>query len=100
MASSSSASGMSRFLNARTAFFVLVGLTVVVALVRFFEQNPILGTTATMIVLGTAFAGGGMYLEDAYEDDPQRQQVATKVRAIGFILIGLGTLFGALMLLL
>jgi hypothetical protein len=91
---------MSRFLNARTAFFVLVGLTVVVALARFFEQNPILGTTATMVVLGTAFAGGGMYLEDAYEGDPQRQQVATKVRAIGFILIGLGTLFGALMLLL
>jgi hypothetical protein len=91
---------MSRFLNARTAFFVLVGLTAVVALARFFEQNPILGTTATMVVLGTAFAGGGMYLEDAYEGDPQRQQVATKVRAIGFILIGLGTLFGALMLLL
>jgi hypothetical protein len=91
---------MSQFLNARTAFFVLVGLTVVVALARFFEQNPILGTTATMVVLGTAFAGGGMYLEDAYESDPQRQQVATKVRAIGFILIGLGTLFGALMLLL
>ena len=91
---------MSQFLNARTAFFVLVGLTVLVALVRFFEQSPILGTTATMVVLGTGFVGGGMYLEDAYEGDPQRQQVATKVRAIGFILIGLGTLFGALMLLL
>jgi hypothetical protein len=91
---------MSRFLNARTAFFVLVGLTAVVALARFFEQNPILGTTATMVVLGTAFAGGGMYLEDEYEGNPQRQQVATKIRAIGFILIGLGTLFGALMLLL
>lgn len=90
---------MSRFLNARTAFFVLVGLTVVVALVRFFERNPTLGITATMVVLGTVFAGGGMYLEDEYEGDPQRQQVATKVRAIGFILIGLGTLFGALMLL-
>jgi hypothetical protein len=91
---------MSRFLDARTALFILVGLTVLLALVRFFRQSPILGTTATMVVLGTAFAGGGMYLEDAYEGDPQRQQVATKVRAIGFILIGLGTLFGALMLLL
>ena len=91
---------MSRFLNARTAFFVLVGLTVLVALVRFFEQDPILGATATMVVLGTAFTGGGMYLADAYEGDPRREQLATKIRAIGFILIGLGTLFGALMLLL
>lgn len=91
---------MSRFLNARTAFFVLVGITVLLALVRFFEQNWILGTTALIVIAGTAFTGGGMYLEDAYEHDPKRQQVATKVRAIGFILMGLGTLFGALMLLL
>jgi hypothetical protein len=91
---------MSRFLNARTALFVLVGLTVLIALVRFFEQSTILGTTATIVVVGTGFAGGGMYLEDAYEGDPRREQLATKIRAIGFILIGLGTLFGALMLLL
>lgn len=91
---------MSRFLNARTALFVLVGLTVLLALVQFFQQNSVLGTTATMVVLGTAFVGGGIYLEETYEHDAQRQQLATKIRAIGFILIGLGILFGALMLLL
>ena len=91
---------MTQYLNARTALFILVGITVLLALVRFFQQNVVLGTTAAMVVVGTAFAGGGMYLEDAYEHDPKRQQVATKVRAIGFILIGLGTHFGALMLLL
>jgi hypothetical protein len=91
---------MSRFLNARTALFVLVGLTVLLALVQFFQRDPVMGATATMVVLGTAFAGGGMYLEEAYEGDTRREQLATKIRAIGFILIGLGTLFGALMLLL
>lgn len=91
---------MSQLLNARTALFVLVGITVILFLVRFFEQNWIMGTTAAIVIAGTAFAGGGMYIEDAYEDHPQRQQLATKIRAIGFILLGLGTLFGALMLLL
>jgi hypothetical protein len=91
---------MSRFLNARTALFVLVGLTVLLFLVRFFRQNWIIGTTAAIVIAGTAFAGGGMYLEDEYEGNPKGEQLATKIRAIGFILLGLGTLFGALMLLL
>jgi len=85
-------------MNARTALFVLVLLTVIVALVRFFEQNWILGVTAATVVTGTGFVGAGMYFADAYPDNPKREQAASKVRAIGLILIGLGTLFGALML--
>ncbi len=84
--------------SARTALFVLVLLTVIVALVRFFEQNWVLGVTAATVVTGTGFVGAATYFTDTYPDNPQLEQAASKVRAIGLILIGLGTLFGALML--
>jgi hypothetical protein len=85
-------------MNARTALFIMVGLTVLLALVRFFEQNWILGTTATTVVIGSAFVGVSFYLSDR-DARPRTEQAATRLRAIGMIVIGIGTLFGALMLL-
>lgn len=85
-------------MNARTALFIMVGLTVLLALVRFFEQNWILGATAATVVIGTAFVGISFYLADR-DDRPRTEQAATRLRAIGMIVIGIGTLFGALMLL-
>lgn len=85
-------------MNARIALFIMVVLTVLVALVRFFEQDWVLGVAAATVVAGTAFVGTSMYLSDR-DDRPQLVQTASKLRAIGFIVIGLGTLFGALMLL-
>ena len=87
-------------MNARVALAIMVLLTVAVALVRFFEQNWILGTAAAMVVAGTGFVGASMYFSDEEQPDPRLAQVASKLRAIGLIVIGLGTLFGALMLLL
>lgn len=85
-------------MNARIALFVMVVLTVLVALVRFFEQNWVLGVAAATVVAGSSFVGASMYLSDR-DDRPKLVQSASKLRAIGFIVIGLGTLFGALMLL-
>jgi len=85
-------------MNARVALAIMVGLTVVVALVRFFQQSWILGTTAAMVIAGTGFVGASMVLSDR-DDRQQTLQAASKLRAIGLIVIGLGTLFGAMMLL-
>jgi len=87
-------------MNARVALVIMVGLTVIVALVRFFEQNWVLGTTAAMVVVGTGFVGASMYLSEAGEVSARLEQSVSKLRAIGLIVIGLGTLFGAMMLLL
>lgn len=87
-------------MNARIALFILVGLTVLVALIRFFEQNWVLGVAAATVVAGTGFIGASMHLAEKAEGNPHLTQTVAKVRAIGFIVIGLGTLFGALMLLL
>ncbi|PSQ78682.1 MAG: hypothetical protein BRD35_00635 [Bacteroidetes bacterium QH_7_62_13] len=87
-------------MNARVALVIMVGLTVIVALVRFFEQNWVLGTTAAMVVVGTGFVGASMYLSEAEEVSARLEQSVSKLRAIGLIVIGLGTLFGAMMLLL
>jgi general stress protein CsbA len=87
-------------MNARVALAVMVFLTVVVALVRFFEQNWILGATAAMVVTGTGFVAASMYFSEQEQSDPRLLQIVSKLRAIGLIVIGLGTLFGALMLLL
>jgi hypothetical protein len=87
-------------MNARVALVIMVGLTVIVALVRFFEQNWILGATAAMVVVGTGFVGASMYLSESENISPRLEQSISKLRAIGLIVIGLGTLFGALMLLL
>lgn len=85
-------------MNARIALFIMVVLTVLVALVRFFEQNWVLGVAAATVVAGSGFVGVSMYLSDR-DHRPDLVQSASKLRAIGFIVIGLGTLFGALMLL-
>lgn len=85
-------------MNARTALFIMVGLTVLLALVRFFEQNWILGTTAATVVAGSAFVGISFYLSDR-DEGARMEHIATRLRAIGMIVIGIGTLFGALMLL-
>jgi len=87
-------------MNARVALVIMVFLTVAVALVRFFEQNWILGTTAAMVVVGTGFVGASMYFSEEGTGDPRLLQIVSKLRAIGLIVIGLGTLFGTLMLLL
>jgi len=87
-------------MNARVALAIMVLMTVAVALVRFFEQNWILGMTAAMVVTGTGFVGASMYFAQEEAPDPRLAQIASKLRAIGLIVIGLGTLFGALMLLL
>ncbi len=85
-------------MNARIALFIMVVLTVLVALVRFFEQNWVLGVAAATVIAGSGFVGASMYLTDR-DDRPDLVQSSFKLRAIGFIVIGLGTLFGALMLL-
>jgi hypothetical protein len=69
---------------------------VLVALVRFFREDWILGVTAATVVAGTGFVGASMYL--AEREDPRLSLSVSKLRAIGLIVIGLGTLFGALML--
>lgn len=87
-------------MNARVALIIMVLLTVVVALIRFFEQNWILGTAAAMVIVGTGFVAASMYFSDDENMNPRLVQTASKLRAIGLIVIGIGTLFGALMLLL
>lgn len=87
-------------MNARVALFIMVLITVLVALVRFFEQNWILGATAATVIAGTGFVGASMYFDETRGDDPRFAQIISKLRAIGLIVIGLGTLFGAFMLLL
>lgn len=87
-------------MNSRVALIVLVLLTVLVALVRFFEQNWVLGVTAATVVAGTGFVGASLYFSDQEDANPRLKQSVSKLRAIGLIVIGLGTLFGALMLLL
>lgn len=86
--------------DARLAFFVLVAITVLVALMNFFEENWILGATATMVIAGTGFVGAGMYFEEQEDAPPQLELIASRLHGIGLLVIGLGTLFGALMLLL
>ncbi|MFB6248595.1 MAG: hypothetical protein ABEL97_08505 [Salinibacter sp.] len=86
-------------MNARVALAVMVLLTVVVALMRFFKQNWVLGATAAMVMAGTGFVGASMYFSEQGRADPRLTQIVSKLRAIGLIVIGLGTLFGALMLL-
>ncbi|PQJ35033.1 hypothetical protein BSZ35_10900 [Salinibacter sp. 10B] len=87
-------------MNARNALIVLVLLTIVMALIRFFQQGWIIGTTATIVVVGAGFVGGSMYVAGEEGANPRLAQLATRLRAIGLIVIGLGTLFGAIMLLL
>lgn len=87
-------------MNARVALLIMVGLTVLVALVRFFEEDWILGATAATVVAGTGFVGASMYFSETREGDPRFDQIVTKLRAIGLIVIGIGILFGAFMLLL
>jgi hypothetical protein len=87
-------------MNARNALIVVVLLTVVMALVRFFQQGWVIGTTATIVVVGAGFVGASMYVVDEETKNPRLTQVAARLRAIGLIIIGLGTFFGALMLLL
>ena len=87
-------------MNARVALIIMVLLTVVVALVRFFEQNWVLGATAAMVVVGSGFFGASLYLSESENISPRLEQSISKLRAIGLIVIGLGTLFGAMMLLL
>ncbi len=85
-------------MDARVALFIMIGLTVVLALIRFFEQNWILGTTAAMVIAGTGFVGASIALANR-DERPKTMKAASKLRAIGLIVIGLGTLFGAMMLL-
>jgi len=45
---------------------------------------------------GTGFFGASMYLENR-DDRPSTTLAATKLRAIGIAMVGLGALFAALM---
>lgn len=85
--------------DSRLAFFVLVAITVLIALTNFFEENWVLGATAAMVVAGTGFVGAGMYFEEKEDSTPQLELIASRLHGIGLLVIGLGTLFGALMLL-
>lgn len=87
-------------MNARNALIVAVLLTVVMALVQFFQQGVVIGTAATIVVVGAGFVGASMYVTNEEEQNPRLTQLASRLRAIGLIVIGLGTLFGAIMLLL
>jgi hypothetical protein len=87
-------------MNARNALIVVVLLTIAMALVRFFQQGWVIGTTATIVVVGAGFVGVSMYVNDEDTQTPRLAQVANRLRAIGLIIIGLGTFFGAIMLLL
>lgn len=87
-------------IDSRLAFFVLVVITVFIALINFFEENWVLGATASMVVAGTGFVLAGMYFDEREDATPQLEQVASRLHGIGLLVIGIGTLFGALMLLL
>lgn len=86
--------------DSRLAFFVLVVITVFIALINFFEENWVLGATASMVVAGTGFVMAGMYFDEKEDAPPQLEQIASRLHGIGLLVIGIGTLFGALMLLL
>lgn len=87
-------------MNARNALIVAVLLTVVMALVRFFQQGWVIGTTASIVVVGAGFVGASLYVADEETQNPRLTKVAARLRAIGLIVVGLGTLFGTIMLLL
>jgi archaellum biogenesis protein FlaJ (TadC family) len=85
-----------RFMSARLAVAIAVGITLVLAVMRLFQESWILGVTSLMVLPGTAFVLGSSYVTQQREGI-QAEQQATRLRAIGYLLIGVGALFGILM---
>ncbi len=80
----------------RTALAIAVGATVVLTLVKLFQIDWILGTAGLMVVPGTLFVFSAFYLESKTEGVQAAVQAA-RLRAVGYLLVGVGALFGMLM---
>lgn len=87
---------LTRYVGPGLAFVVLIGVAMVVVTLQLFTVDPMLGWAAIMVFAGSAFVYGAIELADRTVSQ-EALSVALRVRAIGLVLIGLGTLFGALM---
>jgi hypothetical protein len=64
--------------------------------VQLFSVDTMLGFAAIIVFAGSAFVYGAIELADRTVSS-EALSIALRLRAIGLVLIGLGTLFGALM---
>lgn len=86
-------------MNPSIPLYLVIGLSIVVGAFMAFQQNWILGTTLLMVLAGGGFVVASQRLEAREGQSQQDALAAQRLRAIGLIVIGLGTLFGALQLL-
>jgi len=83
-------------MSPRVSVGIMIAATVATVAVFLFRINWIYGTSGLIIMAGTGFFGASMYLENR-DDRPSTTLAATKLRAIGIAMVGLGALFAALM---
>lgn len=87
---------LSRYFSPGVAFAVLIAVSALLILMVLFNEDTMLGLAAVMVFIGSAFVYGAMELADRTTSN-RALITALRVRAIGLVLIGLGTLFGVLM---
>lgn len=87
---------ISRYIGPGMAFAVLIGVTLLAITIQLFTIDTMLGFAAIMVFIGSAFVYSAMELANRTLSE-KALLVALRVRAIGLVLIGLGTFFGALM---
>jgi uncharacterized membrane protein len=83
-------------MDSRTAIAIAVGATLLLGVIRLFLESWIYGVASLMVLPGTAFVLGSSYLTRQREGLHAEQQAA-RLRAIGYLLIGVGALFAILM---
>lgn len=83
-------------MSPRVSIGIMVAATVATVAVFLFRINWIYGTSGLIVMAGTGFFAASMYLTNR-DDRPQTALAASKLRAIGITMVGLGALFAALM---
>lgn len=83
-------------MSPRVSIGIMIAATVAVVTVFLFRIDWIYGVSGLIVMAGTGFFGASMYLSNR-DNRPQTTQAATKLRAIGLVMVGLGALFAALM---
>lgn len=87
---------MTRYIDPSIAFTVLIGVAMVVVTIQLFSVDTMLGFAAIIVFMGSAFVYGAIELADRTVSR-SALSTALRLRAIGLVLIGIGTLFGVLM---
>ncbi|MES3628879.1 MAG: hypothetical protein PPP56_01800 [Longimonas sp.] len=87
---------VARYFSPSAAFAVLIGVSMLFITAMLFTVDTMLGFASIMVFVGSAFVYSAMELADRTTSN-KALITALRVRAIGLVLIGLGTFFGALM---